>query len=119
MLRTRVPEVGLCETVLPDEVRRLSEELAESTSCWAVRSSSPYLSFFDQRGARPRMEVYLRLIFLRFRYRQGYDSLCREVVDSITRGGSAGSPLDGPHAPPTLPRATDSSGGRGQSLDRL
>jgi IS5 family transposase len=30
------------------------------------------------------METYLRLMFLKFRYRLGYESLCREVSDSIT-----------------------------------
>ena len=30
------------------------------------------------------METYLRLMFLKFRYRLGYESLCREVGDSIS-----------------------------------
>ena len=30
------------------------------------------------------MEVYLRLMFLKFRYRLGYETLCREVADPIT-----------------------------------
>jgi IS5 family transposase len=30
------------------------------------------------------METYLRLMFLKFRYRLGYETLCREVADSIT-----------------------------------
>jgi len=30
------------------------------------------------------METYLRMMFLKFRYRLSYDSLCREVADSIT-----------------------------------
>ncbi|AMC63028.1 transposase [Mycobacterium tuberculosis variant africanum] len=30
------------------------------------------------------MEVYLQLMFVKFRYRLGYESLCREVADSIT-----------------------------------
>jgi hypothetical protein len=37
------------------------------------------------------METYLRLMFLKFRYRLGFESLCREVSDSIAWGGSAGS----------------------------
>jgi hypothetical protein len=39
------------------------------------------------------MEVYLRLMFRKFRYRLGYETLFREVADSITwrpGGGSAG-----------------------------
>lgn len=30
------------------------------------------------------METYLRLMFLKFRYRLGFESLCREVADSIS-----------------------------------
>src|SRR5258708_25938411 len=30
------------------------------------------------------MECYLRLMFLKFRYRLGYEALCREVADSIS-----------------------------------
>ena len=30
------------------------------------------------------METYLRLMFLKFRYRLGYEALCREVADSIS-----------------------------------
>ena len=30
------------------------------------------------------METYLRLMFLKFRYRLGFQSLCREVSDSFT-----------------------------------
>jgi len=45
------------------------------------------------------MEVYLRLMFLKFRYRLGYESLCREVADSITWRRFCRIPLDGrvPH----------------------
>ena len=37
------------------------------------------------------METYPRLMFLKFRYRLGYESLCREVTDSITWRCPAGS----------------------------
>ena len=30
------------------------------------------------------METYLRMMFLKFRYRLGYETLCREVGDSIS-----------------------------------
>ena len=54
---------------------------------------APFVPFFDPRIGRPStpMETYLRLMFLKFRYRLGYEILCREVTDSITGGGSAGS----------------------------
>jgi IS5 family transposase len=46
------------------------------------------------------MEVYLRLMFLKFRYRLGYETLCREVSDSIMWRRFCRIPLDGqvPHA---------------------
>jgi IS5 family transposase len=47
---------------------------------------APFAPFFDPRLGRPStpMETYLRLMFLKFRYRLGFESLCREVSDSIT-----------------------------------
>ena len=41
----------------------------------------PFEEFFDPRIGRPStpMEMYLRLMFLKFRYRMGYETLCREV----------------------------------------
>ena len=59
-----------------------------------VRYFDPLVAYFDQRVGRPStpMETYLRIMFLKFRYHLGYESLCREVSDSITPGGgSAGS----------------------------
>ena len=40
---------------------------------------APFVPFFDPRMGRPStpMEVYLRLMFLKFRYRLGYETLCR------------------------------------------
>lgn len=47
---------------------------------------APFEPHFDPRIGRPStpMETCLRLMFLKFRYRLGYQSLCREVADSIT-----------------------------------
>ena len=47
------------------------------------------------------METYLRMMFLKFRYRLGYESLCREVTDSITWRRFCRIPLDGPVPHPT------------------
>ncbi len=57
------------------------------------------------------METYLRLMFLKFRYRLGYESLCREVADSITWRRFCRIPLDGavPH-PTTLMKLTTRCG---------
>jgi IS5 family transposase len=57
------------------------------------------------------IETYLRLMFLKFRYRLGYESLCREVSDSITWRRFCRIPLDGsvPH-PTTLMKLTTRCG---------
>jgi IS5 family transposase len=57
------------------------------------------------------METYLRLMFLKFRYRLGYESLCREVSDSFTWRRFCRIPLDGsvPH-PTTLMKLTTRCG---------
>src|SRR6516165_6325907 len=47
---------------------------------------APFAAYFDARIGRPSipMETYLRLMFLKFRYRLGFEALCREVADSIS-----------------------------------
>ncbi len=47
---------------------------------------APFAAHFDARIGRLSipMETYLRLMFLKFRYRLGYEVLCREVADSIS-----------------------------------
>ena len=114
MLRTRAPEVSLWEAVLPEEVLRLPEELARVDALLDDPVFfAPFAPFFDPRVGRPStpMEVYLRLMFLKFRYRLGYDSLCREVADSITWRRFCRIPLDGrvPH-PTTLMKLTTRCG---------
>jgi IS5 family transposase len=106
MLRTRAVEVSLWEAVLPEEVLRLPDELARVDALLDDPVFfAPFTPFFDPRLGRPStpMETYLRLMFLKFRYRLGYETLCREVADSITWRRFCQIPLDGqvPH-PTTL-----------------
>jgi Transposase and inactivated derivatives, IS5 family len=114
MLRTRAPEVSLWEAVLPGEVLRLPEELARvDVLLDDPVFFAPFTPFFDPRLGRPStpMEVYLRLMFLKFRYRLGYETLCREVSDSITWRRFCRIPIDGrvPH-PTTLMKLTTRCG---------
>jgi IS5 family transposase len=114
MLRTRAVEVSLWEAVLPEEVLRLPEELARVDALLDDPVFfAPFAPFFDPRLGRPStpMEVYLRLMFLKFRYRLGYETLCREVTDSITWRRFCRIPLDGhvPH-PTTLMKLTTRCG---------
>ena len=114
VLRTRADQVSLWEAVLPAEVLRLPEELARVDALLDDPVFfAPFVPFFDPRVGRPStpMETYLRLMFLKFRYRLGYESLCREVADSITWRRFCRIPLDGtvPH-PTTLMKLTTRCG---------
>jgi IS5 family transposase len=87
MLRTVADQPSLWEAILPDELRQLPAELARIDVLLDDPAFfAPFVPFFDPRMGRPStpMESYLRLMFLKFRYRLGYESLCREVSDSIT-----------------------------------
>ena len=66
--------------VLPAELDRVDALLDDAVFF------APFAAYFDARIGRPSipMETYLRLMFLKFRYRLGYESLCREVADSIS-----------------------------------
>jgi IS5 family transposase len=114
MLRTQAPGVSLWEAVLPEEVLRLPAELARVDALLDDPAFfAGFAPFFDPRPGRPStpMEVYLRLMFLKFRYRLGYESLCREVGDSITWRRFCRIGLDGrvPH-PTTLMKLTTRCG---------
>jgi IS5 family transposase len=87
MLRTVADQPTLWEAILPEELRRLPVELARvDVLLDDPMFFAPFGPFFDPRIGRPStpMETYLRLMFLKFRYRLGFESLCREVSDSIT-----------------------------------
>ncbi len=87
MLRTVGDQPTLWEAILPEELRRLPQELARvDVLLDDPVFIAPFTPFFDPRIGRPStpMETYLRLMFLKFRYRLGFESLCREVSDSIT-----------------------------------
>jgi transposase, IS5 family len=117
MLRTRAVEVSLWEAVLLDEVLRLPEELARLDALLDDPSFfAPFVPFFDPRLGRPStpMEVYLRLMFLKFRYRLGYESLCREVTDSIRWRRFCRITLDGRVPHPTTDEADHPLRNRGR-----
>jgi IS5 family transposase len=104
VFRTVGDQPSLWESILPKEVQRLPEELARVDTLLDDEAFfAPFMPFFDPRIGRPStpMETYLRLMFLKFRYRLGYESLCREVADSITWRRFCRIPLDGTVAHPT------------------
>jgi transposase, IS5 family len=87
VFRTVNEQPTLWDAILPAELLVLPAELARVDALLddAV-FFAPFAAYFDARIGRPSipMETYLRLMFLKFRYRLGYESLCREVADSIS-----------------------------------
>ena len=87
MLGTVADQSMLWEAILPEELRRLPAEVARIDVLLVDPAFfAPFVPFFDPTMGRPStpVETYLRLMFLKFRYRLGYESLCREVSDLIT-----------------------------------
>ena len=114
MFRTVNDQPTLWDSILPPELLVLPVELGRVDALLDDPAFfTPFVPFFDPRIGRPStpMETYLRLMFLKFRYRLGDESLCREVADSITWRRFCRIPLDGvmPH-PTTLMKLTTRCG---------
>src|SRR5258708_13029886 len=95
--------MSLWEAVLPPELLKLPDELARVDALLDDPAFfTPFVPHFDPRIGRPStpMETYLRLMFLKFRYRLGYESLCREASDSIPSRIFRRLPPDRPVPPP-------------------
>lgn len=110
MFRTVGDGPALWESLLPAEVLRLPPELARVDALLDDPVFfAPFAPYFHPVLGRPStpVECYLRLMFLRFRYRLGFESLCAEVSDSISWRRFCRIPLDGavPH-PTTLMKLT-------------
>src|SRR5271170_2820932 len=102
------------EPLLPPELLRLPEELARVDALLDDPAFfAPFAPHFHPVLGRPStpVECYLRLMFLKFRYRLGYESLCAEVSDSISWRRFCRIPLDArvPH-PTTLMKLTTRCG---------
>jgi transposase, IS5 family len=105
MLRTTNPQHSLWEAILPEACLGLPAELARVDRLLdAPAFLAPLAAHFDPRIGRPcvPLDTYLRMMFLKFRYRLGYELVCREVADSISWQRSAASPWAGrcPIPPP-------------------
>jgi transposase, IS5 family len=87
MLRTVGDQASLWESILPEVCLGMPAELeAVDRLLDDPRFFEPYRVFFHATLGRPSIpvETYLRLMFLKYRYRLGFEPLCREVADSIT-----------------------------------
>jgi transposase, IS5 family len=77
----------LWEALLPPEALVMPVELvAVDRLLDDERFFAPFRRWFDPSFGRPSipMETYLRMMFLKYRYRLGYETLCTEVSDSLT-----------------------------------
>ena len=106
VLRESDPQPSLWEALLPEQAKRLPAELAQvDTYLDDERFIAPWRTLFDRRLGRPSVPIdtLLRLLYLKHRYQLGYESLCREVADSISWRRFCRLGLDGqvPH-PTTL-----------------
>jgi transposase, IS5 family len=117
MLGTVADQPSWWEAILPEEPRRLLLELSRVDALLddppvlhpvrAVRRSAAGAAV-DADG------TYLRLMFLKFRYRAGFESWCREVSDSLPLAavrpdrdrpaGAAPDDADEPHHPVRIGR---------------
>jgi IS5 family transposase len=81
----------LWESRLPAEVLRLPQERARVDAL--LDDPAFFAPYFHPVLGRPctPVECYLRLMFLKFRYRLGYESLCGRLATRSPGGGSAGS----------------------------
>src|SRR3954449_969168 len=116
MLRTVGEQPTLWELLLPVQALVMPAELVRVDALLDdVRFFAPYGEFFHATLGRPSIpiEAYLRLMFLKYRYRLGFETLCREVTDSITWQRFCRIPLGGrvPH-PTTLMKITTRCGER-------
>jgi transposase, IS5 family len=92
------------ESLLPPELLRLPEELARVDALLDDPAFfAPFAPYFHPVLGRPStpVECYLRLMFLKFRYRLGFESLCAEVSDSISWRRFCRIGLDGTVPHPT------------------
>jgi transposase, IS5 family len=104
VLRETDPQATIWELLLPEEAKRLPTELtAIDAYLDDERFIALWRTLFNRRLGRPSVPVdtLLRLLYLKHRYQLGYESLCREVSDSISWRRFCRIPLDRPVPHPT------------------
>lgn len=87
MLRTVNAQPTLWESLLPEVCLGFPAELEAVDRLLDDRAFfAPFAGHFDPVVGRPSVpiETYLRLMFLKYRYKLGFEPLCREVADSIS-----------------------------------
>src|SRR6266849_4787032 len=104
VLRTISPQPTLWESILPKFCLNMPAELERVDALLEDPAFfEPFRAHFHITIGRPSIpiETYLRLMFLKFRYRLGFEPLCREVADSISWQRFCRIPLGTPVPHPT------------------
>jgi IS5 family transposase len=104
VLRETDPQTTIWELLLPEEAKQLPTELARvDTYLNDERFIAPWRGLFSARLGRPSVPVdtLLRLLYLKHRYGLGYETLCKEVSDSISWRRFCRIGLDRPVPHPT------------------
>jgi len=104
VLRVAAPPPPAWDRLLPPQARRLSAELAAIDAYLDDdRFITPWQPHFSVRLGRPSVPIQtlLRLLYLKHRYQLGYETLCREVSDSISWRRFCRIGLDQPVPHPT------------------
>ena len=86
MLRIHQNQLTLWDALLPEPLLNLSVELAYVAQFLdGERFMIPFLENFQTKMGRSTVPVqtYLRLMYLKFRYQLGYETLVQKVSDSI------------------------------------
>ena len=86
MLQLKAKGPDLWDSIIPEEARALSEDLAHVDELLRdERFMAPFLSRFDEKTGRRGLPVatYLRLMYLRRKNRLSYEALVGEVSSSI------------------------------------
>jgi transposase, IS5 family len=104
VLRETDPQTTIWELLLPEEAKRLPAELVRIDAYLDDdRFIAPWRGLFSRRLGRPSVPIDTlpRLLYLKHRYQLGYESLCREVADSISWRRFCRIGLDRPVPHPT------------------
>jgi IS5 family transposase len=104
VLRESDPQTTIWELLLPEEAKRLPAELVRIDAYLDdERFIAPWRALFSTRLGRPSVPIdtLLRLLYRKHRYQLGYESLCREVADSISWRRFCRIALDRPVPHPT------------------
>jgi IS5 family transposase len=87
MLRLAPQGDDLWDTLLTEDLKKLPEELERVNELLSDPSvTEPFIVHFQTTMGRPGVPIatYVRLMYLKFRYKLGYETLVEEVHDSIS-----------------------------------